>query len=300
VSSWITKCSDGEFEEIIAGIPNPETKNHNFDLRGWEYKQVTSASTNQTYYYYHMPSKREGAPVFVLLHGMFLDGKTFLNFGELAVDFELVAPELPYDSPFFKGQVEDFPNLLRDFLDAMNIERMYLGGVSLGGQIAMLYMVFLHTTPVDGLVLITTDMVKDKRELTVAKQTAKLFLKITNDNDRRILCLINRVVKRKKKKANEAEKEVLKIFAAKPPTFYRQVLHTALNMKEPPDLKSINVPTLIILGDKDTTMPFEGARHLVEQIPGAEMKIIKNAEHSAAYTHGPMVVHFIKVKFLGE
>jgi pimeloyl-ACP methyl ester carboxylesterase len=300
VSSRISKCSDKEIEAMVAGMPQPETKDHVVDLNGWEYLKVTSEITRQTYYYYHIPAKKENAPVFVLVHGMFLDGRTFLNFDELTSDFELVALDLPVASPFFKGQVEDFPKLLQDFLSAMNIVRMYLGGVSLGGQIAALYMVSPHKTQVDGLVLVTTDMVKNNMELASAQQTATLLFKITKDDDRRILCLLNKVVTRKKRKALGSEKEVLKIFAAKPPSFYRQVLHIALNMKEPPDLKSINVPTLIVLSDADTTMPFDSAKHLVEHIPGAEMKVIKNAEHSAAYTHGPLVTSLIKAKFLGK
>lgn len=298
ISSCITKCPEKEIDAVLASIPNPESKNDGLDLKGWTYQKVVSEVSEQPYYYYHMPSKKEGAPVFVLIHGMFLDGRTYLNFGDLSSDYELVSLELPHQSPFFKGQVDDFPNMLQDFLDAMKIERMYLGGVSLGGQIAMFYMVYPHKTPVDGLVLITTDMVKNDKELRDAKKNTARILKITKDDDRKMICLLTKLSDRKKKKADDTEKEVMKIFSVKQPSFYRQILYTAADMKAPPNLGTIKIPTLIILGDADTTIPLAGAEHLVEYIPGAEMKIVKGGEHSAAFTHADEVVRYIKDKFL--
>ncbi len=300
ISSCLTRCPEKEIDAALASIPDPETKNKGADLKGWEYKKVTSEASGQTYYYYHMPSKKEGAPVFVLIHGMFLDGRTYLNFGDLASDFELVSLELPQASPFFNGEPADFPNLLQDFLDAMKIERMYLAGVSLGGQIAMFYMVYLHKTPVDGLVLITTDMVKDDKELATAKKSAARILKITKDDDRRMICLLSKLANRKKKTADASEQEVMKIFSVKHPSFYRQVLYTAGNMKTPPDLSTIRVPTLIVLGDADTTIPFDDAKHLVEHIPRAKLEVVAGGEHSSAYTHGPEVVSMIKKMFVGK
>lgn len=297
ISGCITRCPEEEIKAIAAGIPDPKTKNKGFDLKQWEYKTVVSETTKETYYYYHLPSKKEGAPVFVLVHGLFLDGRTFLNLDELSSDFELIAPELPQESSFFNGQVEDFPKLIQDFLDALKIERMYLGGVSLGGQIAMFYMVHPHKTAVDGLALITTDMVKNEKELKRAKKNARRLLKITDDDDKKMLCLLNKLSTRKREKADAEEKEVMKIFAIKQPSFYRQVLYTAENMQAPPDLASISAPTLVILGDADDTIPFEGARHLPEHIPGAELKVIKDGGHSSTYLRGPEVSACIKKKF---
>ncbi len=300
LSSCLTRCPETEIKSIFDSIPDPETKNEGFDLKGWEYKTVKSEASGETYYYYHMPSKKPDAPAFVLVHGMFLDGRTFLNLDNLASDFELFAIELPHESKYFKGQVEDFPNLLQDFLDTMKIERMYLGGVSLGGQISMFYMVYNAKTTVDGLVLITTDMVKSQKELDSAKKNANRILKITDDDDKKMLCLLNKLVTRKKQKAKESEQEVLKIFTIKNPSFYRQVLYTAENMKEPPDLGKIKVPTLIILADADSTIPFDKARHLPSKIEGSELKVLKGAEHDAAFTSGPEVAELIQKKFSGK
>ena len=297
ISGCITRCPDAQIDAVLASIPDPETKNNGVDLKGWEYKKARSEKSGETYYYYHMPSRKEGAPIFVLLHGMFLDGRTFLNFGPLADEFELYAPELPQQSPFFHGQVEDFPNILQDFLDTVGIERMILGGVSLGGQIAMFYMVYGQKTPVDGLALMNTDMVKSDEELADAKKNAERLLKITKDDDRKMICLLHKLAKRKRKKADASEREVMKIFAVKHPSFYRQVLYTARNMKSPPDLKRITVPTLVVLSDADTTIPFESAKHLPAAIPESTLQVVKGGEHSAAFTRADEVVGYIREKF---
>ena len=297
ISGCITRCPDAEIDAVLASIPDPENKNDGADLKGWEYKKARSERSGETYYYYHMPARKADAPIFVLLHGMFLDGRTFLNFGALAEDFELFAPELPHQSPFFHGQVEDFPHLLQDFLDTVGIERMYLGGVSLGGQIAMFYMVYGQKTPVDGLLLITTDMVKSDDALADAKKNAERLLKITKDDDRRMICLLHKLSLRKVKNADASEQEVMKVFAVKHPSFYRQVLYTARNMKAPPNLKQITVPTLIVLSDADSTIPFDSAQHLTEVIPGSTMKVVKGGEHSAAFTRADEVVGYVRDKF---
>lgn len=49
-------------------------------------------------------------------------------------------------------------------------------------------------------------------------------------------------------------------------------------------LKNVNVPTLIIHGDKDTVCPVSGGIYLHENIKGSKIKIIKDAGHMPFYT----------------
>jgi pimeloyl-ACP methyl ester carboxylesterase len=298
LTSSCANCEKEEVDAIFASIPDFETKNAGSDLKGWTYEKVISEKSRETYYYYHMASKKQGAPAFVLVHGMFLDGRTFLNFGSLASDFELISLELPHDSKYYSGHSPDFPKLLQDFLDTMSLERIYLGGVSLGGQIAMFYMEQDPKTQVDGLALISTDMVKSERELRKAKRRAKGVLKLTKDDDGKMLCLLNNLAERKKKNATPEDEEVMKIFSIKHPSFYREVLYTAINMTHPPRLDKIDVPTLIIHGDEDSTIPFKSAKHLVDHIPNSELEVISGGEHAMAYTRADEVVNLIKKRFV--
>lgn len=293
-----THCPKEEIDAMLASIPDFETRNRGADLKGWVPKSVTSKESGETYDYYQMPSKKKDAPTFVLVHGMFLDGRTFLNFGKLADDFELISLELPHDSIYYKGKKDDFPKLLQVFLDALGLKRIYLGGVSLGGQIAMFYMEQDPRTQVDGLALISTDITKTDEELKKAKKSARAVLKITRDEDHRMICLIKGLSDRKRKSKDPEDQEVMKIFSIKRPSFYREVLYTALTMEKVPELGKITAPTVIIHGTADTTIPFDKAKNLVSYIPNAKLEVLDGAEHGMAFTRADQVVDRIRKHLL--
>jgi len=46
-----------------------------------------------------------------------------------------------------------------------------------------------------------------------------------------------------------------------------------------PDLKTIDVPTLLITGDEDTMTGPPEAQLMLQNIPGSEMKLIRRAGH---------------------
>ena len=50
-----------------------------------------------------------------------------------------------------------------------------------------------------------------------------------------------------------------------------------------PDLKSINVPVLIVVGDEDTLSPIADAELMRQNIPGAQLKVIPRAGHYAIF-----------------
>ncbi len=293
-----TNCPKEEIDAMLAAIPDFETRNRGVDLKGWVPSSVTSKAGGETYNYYHMPSKKKDAPTFVLIHGMFLDGRTFLNFGKLAEDFELISLELPHDSMYYTGYNSDFPKLLQVMLDALGLERIHLGGVSLGGQIAMFYVMADHKTQVDGLALISTDLSKDEKELKKNKSRARAALKITRDEDNRIICMINKLSNRKKKNATPEDEEVMKIFSLKKPSFYREVLYCAIHTESVHPLKTIDVPTVVIHGTEDSTIPFDSGKNLVNYIPSSELKVVQGGEHGMAYTRADEVVGYIREKFV--
>ncbi len=297
IYSSCTRCPESQIRAIYNQIPDPETKNRGYNLKGWTYEKIISKTTDEVYRYYHLPSRTPDAPVFLLVHGLFLDGRTFINFKPLAEHFELVAIELPHQSPFYQGKREDFPKLLQDFIDALGLRDIYLGGVSLGGQIAMFYMEQNPATRVQGLALISTDMVKTDRELKKAKRAARAIARITRGEDGRLMCILGKLAERQKKKATGESAEAMEIFAVKHPAFYKEVLFIADDMSSPPDLTTITVPTIIIHGDNDTTISIEKSRHLLDHLPNAVFKTIEGGEHTLAYTRGERVAGMIRDHF---
>ena len=50
-----------------------------------------------------------------------------------------------------------------------------------------------------------------------------------------------------------------------------------------PTLKTVNVPTLILLGDEDTLTTVADAELMKQNIPGSQMKVIPKAGHYAVW-----------------
>jgi hypothetical protein len=46
-------------------------------------------------------------------------------------------------------------------------------------------------------------------------------------------------------------------------------------------LERLDVPTLIVVGDKDRLTPLRGAQHMAERIAGARLLVLTDAGHSA-------------------
>jgi pimeloyl-ACP methyl ester carboxylesterase len=286
-------CPKEETDALLASVPDLDHKDHKVDLKGWTYEKVVT-KFGETLHYYHMASKKPNAEPFVLVHGMFLDGRTWLNFAPLSDEFELFALDLPHDSMFYTGYTTDFPKLLQQFLDALQLKRIYLAGVSLGGQISMYYMINHPKTKVDGLVLISTDAAKSEEDVKKANRMAETALKLTSGEDDKMICLVNKLANRKKNSTDPADQEVMKIFSLKSPSFYREAIYISYNLKEPTPIHNITVPTLVIHGDADSTIPFDSAKHLVEYIPNSELKVVRNGEHNMVYTRADEVIAYIR------
>jgi pimeloyl-ACP methyl ester carboxylesterase len=54
------------------------------------------------------------------------------------------------------------------------------------------------------------------------------------------------------------------------------------------DFQKLNAPTMILVGDRDAMIPVEEAVQMYRLIPGAELAIVPNAEHSLPYVRSEM------------
>lgn len=54
------------------------------------------------------------------------------------------------------------------------------------------------------------------------------------------------------------------------------------------DLPLVTVPTLVLHGDSDATVPFEGSgKHTHEAIPNSELHLVTGGPHGANVSHAP-------------
>jgi pimeloyl-ACP methyl ester carboxylesterase len=297
-ATWAcTRCPESEYGNLLEQVADPKTKNEGVDLKGWTYEKAVSTKSGQTHYYYHLPSEAPGKPTFVLLHGLIFDGRNFLEWKPLAKHFELIAYDFPNESDFYRGRTDDFAELLNDFLMTLKIEKTYLGGVSLGGQIAMIFASKKRSVALSGLLLLSTDTAKNERELRSSKRLAKTTARITGRDASKTLCIITKQLKKKQEEGGE-KMRYLDNLALKKVDFYNQVLDTSIDMKKPIPLQSIRVPTLIVHGDEDSVISIDDAKELPEHIPDSTFEVIPGGEHVIAYSHAEEIVRFIEKRFV--
>jgi pimeloyl-ACP methyl ester carboxylesterase len=83
----------------------------------------------------------------------------------------------------------------------------------------------------------------------------------------------------------------------KPRENYFEVAKSIWNWEAGEELKRINVPTLIMVGEKDSRTPPRFSHLLHAEIPNSRLVIVKDAGHCLALER-PQVVNAETIKFL--
>jgi pimeloyl-ACP methyl ester carboxylesterase len=256
------------------------------DWNGFEEKSVTSKKTGQEYTYLHLGARNPGSPTMVLLPGLLFDSRIYLNVHHLAEKYDLVAWNMPGDSPLYEGGYEDIALSLKDFVDSLELSSFVLAGNSLGGQVAIEFFKHRGETEVEGLVLIDTVMLdatpKDKRNRI---RGAKF---IARRSDKFIECTVKKAVLRAKKTKDggEAQTNVFNVFEMKPITFFRQVSRALLDYDGESGAELVTCPTLVLHGSEDQLIDVKKTKYTLEAIPHARLEIVKGAGHEGVFSHG--------------
>jgi len=235
---------------------------------------------------------RTGLPV-VLLHpfplhqGVWAEQRQSLGRKALAdhahLQTRVITPDLRGFGRSSLGQTTITMDLLAAdvcaLLDALRLDTVVLGGLSLGGYVAL---AFYHNYPerVRGLVLANTKHQADTPEqrrvrqalITVAKNKGagtvasllvpKLFGAHTFDNNPALPLFITRQIE-----------------ATAPASIVAASLAMADRQDSTDLLPKIHCPTLIITGEQDTLTPPALAHEMAAQIPQATVRILPQAGH---------------------
>lgn len=163
-------------------------------------------------------------------------------------------------------------------LDHLGLERVVLGGLSMGGYVAFACL-RRHGERVGALVLADTragadtptafDRRSDQQEQVARVGTATLVETLLAG----LLCDHSRAHR------PEVVDHVRRLMANRPAGY----IGALEAMKHRPDstaeLASIAVPTLVVVGADDALSPPEVAREMHESIPGSEMAVLERAGH---------------------
>ncbi len=268
-----------KYEQKVAEISSMEEKNAEFNMHGWEYKKIVSESTGIVHRYYEYPSSKPDASYLVMLHGLSLDGRTFIHFKSLAEQFNLIAYDFPEHSDAYESLDGDFSMLVGDFLAEKSIDSFSLFGVSFGGIIAIRLAATQPSLHVERLILASTQVVgvsEDDR-----RRSRRMASWVADKPDYKIYWIVDRMLQ-----YFDASDEVTPLLRIKHPDFYRRVITDAGGYNGVNDAGKIGCPVLVFQGSDDDLFSTSDARNIKKYVPQARVKIIPNGSHAMIYVHG--------------
>lgn len=153
--------------------------------------------------------------------------------------------------------IDEYTQNLRQFLEKENITPKYIIGHSFGGKLAVNY--YLKYKDIKGLVLIASPILKPKRTL---KYYYKLYL--------------HKLKKKLKLNLNKSGSEDYKNCPPNMKKFFINVVNTHFDKH----VKHINIPTLLIWGERDNKVPLNKGIKLNKNLKDSRLIKIKG-EHFA-------------------
>jgi 3-oxoadipate enol-lactonase len=220
-----------------------------------------------------------GVPL-VLCHAFPLDRRMWsAALVELRSDAELVTVDLcglgesegGHSAPSIEGAADDVAALL----DGLGLDRAVVGGVSMGGYVA-LAMAARHPDRLRGLVLADTRAAADTPEQRAARDAA--IARIAAEGTR---AYIAELVPRLVAPSSLAARQMALALGGLQST--SAVAGALAALRDRPDrtptLAAIAVPTTVIVGSEDTVTPPEEARRLAAAIPGATLVELTGVGH---------------------
>lgn len=215
----------------------------------------------------------EGKPL-ILLHGWLASSETMKplqqhlsrNFKVYNVDIVgFGKSELP-DKPM---NTNDFGDFLAKFIKQLNIENPILIGHSHGGRTVINY-AGRKLGKINKIVLIDSTGIKPKRSINY-------YIKIYTYK------IVKKILKLFPKNLERIREKVLNKFGSADykasPEILRKTMNIIINEDQKEIMKNINVPTLMIWGNKDTATPLNDAKQMEKLIPNSGIAVLEGTGH---------------------
>jgi pimeloyl-ACP methyl ester carboxylesterase len=212
-------------------------------------------------------------PPLVLVHGFPLDSRMWeAQVAALAPARRVVAPDL-------RGvgrSRTDEPFTIESQGDSL---RALLAGLSMGGYVALAY-AKKYPGDLRGLILVDTKAEADTAE---GKQARDKMIDLARKEGSKAVAdqmMPKMLAKDAAEQRPQAASALRRIMESCPPATIANALAA---MRDRPDrsgeLSSINVPTLVLVGDGDAITPPDVAESMAQKIPGARLVVIRGAGH---------------------
>jgi pimeloyl-ACP methyl ester carboxylesterase len=233
----------------------------------------------------HYAEAGSGEPALVLLHAFPLhSGMWSPQLEGLSSGRRVIAPDLlgfgGSDAPesMYRYTMLGYADLVAGLLDRLGLDRVVLGGLSMGGYVAL---AFLRQYPERVSALILADT-------RAAADTTEAYERRTDQQDQvgrigttaLIEVLLAGLLSDHTKATRLDLVEQVRRLMANPAAGFIGALEA---MKHRPDateeLPAISVPTLVIVGEDDALSPPEVARDMHERIKGSTLAVLPRAGH---------------------
>jgi pimeloyl-ACP methyl ester carboxylesterase len=257
----------------------------------WTERTVRSERSCAEYRYLHLDGPAPGAPVLLLLPGGFYDARIFLNTAALGGRFEVIALEWPDGCAMYSGHVSDYGEIAADFLGALGVRDIYLGGVSMGTYAAIDLASRKKEIAVRGLALFSAVMFAiDEDEVARRERMGRLGLRLGPERTR---ALVEAGVRRAEYEPAPGVPQD-EIFWVRPYSYYFQLFSMVLNQgARPQATRDIACPVLLVHGSEDDVMPVKWARLSPKVFADAEYVEEAGGAHSMIYSRGPKLAGLV-------
>ncbi len=244
---------------------------------------------------------RGDGPALLFVHGFPLDRTIWAHQVATLGGWRRIAPDLrgmgasdaPGDGYSIAGYADDLVRLL----DRLEVSRAVVAGLSMGGYVAF-DLVRRYRERVAGLILVDTRADADTAEGRAGRD-AMIHLAQTEGSRAVAERMLPRILGRATQQTQPNVVEQVRTLMARAPV--QGVVGALGAMRDRADstplLASIDVPTLVVVGQEDELMPVAGARAMTSLIPSAAMTVIPGAGHLPPL-EAPTAVSRVLAEFL--
>lgn len=257
----------------------------------------------------HFVERGQGKPV-VLIHGFNLDSNTWTkNLNSLASRFKVYALDL-WGQGFSTRQPLDygydlFAEQIRLFMEALDLPKASLVGHSMGGGTSIVFSL-KNPEKVDNLVLL--DSVGIPMPIPFRARFFKLkgvgeFLSSLSSDKIRRMNLEQLWVYDKASLTDDHYEKLIRCQKIEGSTdallsILRKDFFNTLE-QEITELGDLDIPTLIIWGREDVSVPLSSAEQIYRLLPGSRLEVLDNAAHLANFDR-PEEFNELVSEFLDE
>jgi pimeloyl-ACP methyl ester carboxylesterase len=223
----------------------------------------------------------DGVPL-LLIHGFLLDRTLWRpQIAGLTQIYRVIAPDLrgfgqSSDTHGETMTMEQYAADIKSVLDSANVKQAVIGGISMGGYIALAFYA-QYADRVRGLILANTRAVPDSKEARQARLTNAQKVSDVGPSS-----LVETMAPQMLKSAPNAEIEI----AARSMMMRQRspgIMSALRGMAARPDrtalLRFVTVPVLIVSGAQDALIPPSESEAMHALIPNSRLVIIKDAGH---------------------